>query len=124
MTYAISKLNTWVLTEMWFIIIFGSIPTLRPFFVRFTQDLKSATGYSSRDRGNTPGYIDESRSQRESWIQLGDRAPPTDRARVSRYPIDIESGQSMGERSSSEQDLVTKDRVLVSEQSQHRRDGF
>ncbi|KAJ6787276.1 hypothetical protein PWT90_01697 [Aphanocladium album] len=49
-TYAISKLNTWVLTEMWFIIIFGSIPVLRPFFVRFSQQLR---GTSDRDASNS-----------------------------------------------------------------------
>lgn len=41
-TYAIAQLNIWVLTEMWFILIFGSIPVLRPFFVRFSQSIKSA----------------------------------------------------------------------------------
>ena len=36
-TYAIFGLLAWVFTEMWFIIIFGSIPALRPFFRRMAQ---------------------------------------------------------------------------------------
>ncbi|KAE8367569.1 hypothetical protein BDV27DRAFT_142711 [Aspergillus caelatus] len=63
LTYGIYKLNTWVLTEMWFIIIFGSIPVLRPFFVRFTQDIKSAAGYGhSRSRTNPSDYLTSGRN--------------------------------------------------------------
>ncbi|KNG90331.1 hypothetical protein ANOM_001465 [Aspergillus nomiae NRRL 13137] len=58
LAYEIYKLNTWVLTEMWFIIIFGSIPVLRLFFVRFTQDIKCAAGYGhSSSRTNPSDYL-------------------------------------------------------------------
>ncbi|KAJ5923774.1 hypothetical protein N7454_009019 [Penicillium verhagenii] len=78
LTYAIYKLNTWVLTEMWFIIIFGSIPTLRLFFIKFTQDLKSATDFSSRSSGKRStgqGYLTDSQEQHQSWVELNDRTP-------------------------------------------------
>ncbi|PLB49693.1 hypothetical protein P170DRAFT_510197 [Aspergillus steynii IBT 23096] len=68
-TYAIAQLNIWVLTEMWFILIFGSIPVLRPFFVRFSQSIKSAA-YSSRNRSDLqpdPG------SHNDAWMYLHDR---------------------------------------------------
>jgi hypothetical protein len=73
-TYAIAKLNTWVLTEMWFILIFGSIPVLRPFFVRFSQSIKSVAGYStSRSRTHADGDHSGSRPNAEIWIDLSDR---------------------------------------------------
>ena len=71
-TYAIYSLNTWVLTEMWFIIIFGSIPVLRPLFIRFGQAIKTSTGDTSgfnrrSSRQNT------NRSKNDIWVPLGDR---------------------------------------------------
>lgn len=65
-TFAIAKLNTWVLTEMWFIIIFGSIPVLRPFFVRFSQQLR---GTSDRDVSNS----------NDPRFAFGSRRPTRDR---------------------------------------------
>ncbi|KAJ5286648.1 hypothetical protein N7478_002334 [Penicillium angulare] len=53
-TSVITKLAIWVVTEMWFIIIFGSIPTLRMLFVRFSQDIKSAVGH---DRSRSGGRM-------------------------------------------------------------------
>ncbi|KAE8353430.1 hypothetical protein BDV28DRAFT_157047 [Aspergillus coremiiformis] len=71
LTYSIYKLNTWVLTEMWFIIIFGSIPVLRPVFVRFTQDLKLASGSRNAGKHSKPSNsIRTSRQGRDSWIHF------------------------------------------------------
>ncbi|CEO60460.1 hypothetical protein PMG11_05087 [Penicillium brasilianum] len=119
LTYAIYQLNTWVLTEMWFIIIFGSIPVLRPFFVRFTQDIKSVTGYSSKNRSNTGGYSDGSNNKRESWVQLSEQLPGTWASQSSAYAdatydtecaIDDDSPSNK-----ARQILVTKDTSVVSE---------
>lgn len=73
-TYAIYALNTWVLTEMWFIIIFGSIPVLRLLFIRFTQSTKTSASYPF-DQGQRSGpHMHLSRSTNDTWVQLGDRA--------------------------------------------------
>ncbi|KAJ5594910.1 uncharacterized protein N7459_001118 [Penicillium hispanicum] len=117
LTYAIYRLNTWVLTEMWFIIIFGSIPVLRPFFVRFTQDIKSATGYSSRSRSNT-GYLSDSRKQRESWMQLSDRpsGPWNHGSASTQVSRDSEYDQRAGATTiGGKQIMVTRNTTVVSE---------
>ncbi|KAJ6096432.1 hypothetical protein N7486_007178 [Penicillium sp. IBT 16267x] len=121
LTYAIYKLNTWVLTEMWFIIIFGSIPTLRLFFIRFTQDLKSATGFSSRSSGkrsNGQGYISD-REQRQSWVELNDRPPGSwnpHATAITSATHDSEDAQRREETQPNDQRiLVTKDTVVSEE---------
>ncbi|KAI9043610.1 uncharacterized protein KD926_003380 [Aspergillus affinis] len=68
-TYSIAQLNIWVLTEMWFILIFGSIPVLRPFFVRFSQSIKSTAYGSSRNQSMQP----HSGSNNDAWMYLRDR---------------------------------------------------
>ncbi|EAW14625.1 putative O-methyltransferase [Aspergillus clavatus NRRL 1] len=74
-TYAIAKLNTWVLTEMWFILIFGSIPGLRPFFLRFSQSIKSvASSSGSRSGTHSAGNPSEPDPPRETWTDLVDRS--------------------------------------------------
>ncbi|KAJ5168552.1 uncharacterized protein N7482_004146 [Penicillium canariense] len=119
LTYAIYQLNTWVLTEMWFILIFGSIPVLRPFFVRFTQDIKSATGYSSKNRSNTGGYSDGSRNKRESWVQLSEQPSGTWAAQNSAHTDAIHDAEHAlrGETptNTGHHILVTKDTSVISE---------
>ncbi|KAF7718264.1 Uncharacterized protein PECH_002079 [Penicillium ucsense] len=119
LTYAIYELNTWVLTEMWFIIIFGSIPVLRPFFVRFTQDIKSVTGYSSRNRSDAEAYSDGSRNKRESLVQLTEHVPGTwashnsmsaDASHDPMHSLGIEIPQE-----DCGYIMVTKDTMVVSE---------
>ncbi|GJN77429.1 O-methyltransferase [Purpureocillium lilacinum] len=122
-TYAIAKLNTWVLTEMWFIIIFGSIPVLRPFFVRFSQSIKGTTGSAcSRDRTGRSTKTSRSREQDDSWMQLYDRPAAF---RVCRDPsvtsreTDDHAGtgdeQCLTNRGSGGVIVVTKDVSVVSE---------
>jgi hypothetical protein len=104
---------------MWFIIIFGSIPVLRPFFVRFTQDLKSATGYSSKNRSNTGGYGDGVYHKRESWVQLNEQ-PAGAWASQSTAFADITHDADGASRDESPPAgfphiVVTKDTSVVSE---------
>jgi len=67
-TYEIHKLNTWVLTEMWFIIIFGSIPVLRSFFMRFFQNVTNSSDYPLEYSSRTaPGKNLNSKS---NWLPL------------------------------------------------------
>lgn len=67
-TYAIHTLNTWVLTEMWFIIIFGSIPVLRTFFMRFFQNVSTSSDYPLEYPTRTaPGRNVSSKS---NWLPL------------------------------------------------------
>ncbi|KAE8159855.1 hypothetical protein BDV40DRAFT_302867 [Aspergillus tamarii] len=123
LTYGIYKLNTWVLTEMWFIIIFGSIPVLRPFFVRFTQDIKSAAGYGhSRSRTNPSDYLSSDRNNRESWMQLDDRSQSTYVTHISTYAktdSDLQHGENddyaLGQEQSGRQILVTRHTSVESE---------
>ncbi|KAJ5787939.1 hypothetical protein N7457_002929 [Penicillium paradoxum] len=72
-TYAIAILNIWVMTEMWFIIIFGSIPVLRPFFVRFTQDIKGATGHASEAQGLSYGPQGEHQTRNGRYLELNEQ---------------------------------------------------
>ena len=58
---------------MWFIIIFGSIPVLRPFFIRFGQTIKTSTNQSS-DLNRRSEQQNTGRSKNDTWIPLGDRA--------------------------------------------------
>ncbi|BAE56696.1 unnamed protein product [Aspergillus oryzae RIB40] len=123
LTYGIYKLNTWVLTEMWFIIIFGSIPVLRPFFVRFTQDIKSAAGYGhSRSRTNPSDYLCSGRNNRESWMQLDDRShstyvtPVSTYAKTDSYLQRGENGDcTFGQQQSGRQILMTRHTSVESE---------
>ena len=57
---------------MWFIIIFGSIPVLRPFFIRFGQTLKTSTDDSSQGNRRS-AHRDTGRSKNNTWVPLGDR---------------------------------------------------
>ncbi|KAJ5351996.1 hypothetical protein N7452_000970 [Penicillium brevicompactum] len=61
-TYAMANLNIWVFTEMWFVIIFGSIPTLRKVFIQFSRDIGSAIMH--RDIEQRPP------NNMEDWAQL------------------------------------------------------
>ncbi|KAJ6446468.1 S-adenosyl-L-methionine-dependent methyltransferase [Purpureocillium lavendulum] len=117
-TYAIAKLNTWVLTEMWFIIIFGSIPVLRPFFVRFSQSIKATTGSArSKERTSRSTKTSRSREQGDEWMQLYDRAGPQGSGRdpslTSQDTDDHgrrgEDEQRLTNRASSGAIVVTKD---------------
>ncbi|KAJ5643408.1 uncharacterized protein N7484_005915 [Penicillium longicatenatum] len=124
LTYAIYKLNTWVLTEMWFIIIFGSIPTLRLFFIKFTQDLKSATGFSSRSSGkrSTGGYMSD-REPRQSWVELNDRAPGSWNPHVTAVTSathDSEDAQRTEENEPNDQQILVTKNTVVSEEYQVR----
>lgn len=119
LTYAIFKLNTWVLTEMWFIIIFGSIPVLRPFFVRFTQDIRSAIDDSSKRSDTSRRYLSESRNRRESWVQLSDRPLPNFSTNVavftsaSHYADQAQADDDYG--ATGRHIIVTKDTTVTSE---------
>ncbi|KAJ5089737.1 hypothetical protein N7532_008421 [Penicillium argentinense] len=116
LTYSIAKLDTWVLTEMWFIIIFGSIPVLRPFFVRFTQDIKVATGHSSSTKNSSGSG--ESRNQRESWVRLNDNPQTNFAPHGSAYTSashDTEHSQRRLAEATGKQILVTRDTSVVSE---------
>lgn len=70
-----SKVNLWALTEMWFIIIFGSIPVLRACFVRFTQDIKKTAARSSGssfDPSGSDGSWNELHNRSRSvWVTRG-----------------------------------------------------
>jgi len=72
-TFAIYKLNTWVLTEMWFIIIFGSIPMLRSFFSRFGPKNQTVEGYGFNHTSRSTTLKQLSRSN-EDWVPLDDRS--------------------------------------------------
>lgn len=118
----IYKLNTLTLTEMWFIIIFGSIPTLRPFFVKFIQDIKIAASLPSRNSRSRSGagvYTKDSREHRESWIHLNQRLPDpwsTHRTTAS-ASCNMDFRQQILDLERNEQDiLVTKNTTVVSEQ--------
>ncbi|UNI14258.1 hypothetical protein JDV02_000905 [Purpureocillium takamizusanense] len=125
-TYAIAKLNTWVLTEMWFIIIFGSIPVLRPFFVRFSQSIKATAGSSRSGQRGTGRSAKSSRSreQDDAWMQLYDR-PAAFRADrepslTSQEPDDhagTEDEHYLTDRGSGHVIIVTKDVSVVSERN-------
>lgn len=73
LTYAIFALNTWVLTEMWFIIIFGSIPVLRLLFIRIGQSSKTPAS-STFDHAQRSNHLNLSRSANDTWMPLHDRA--------------------------------------------------
>lgn len=70
-TYAIHSLNTWVLTEMWFIIIFGSIPVLRAFFVRFARTVTTSPDYQF-ERTSRTVPLDGSHTGKNNWISLNE----------------------------------------------------
>ncbi|KAK6389300.1 hypothetical protein LTR65_006880 [Meristemomyces frigidus] len=63
-SYATLNLLILVLTEMWFIIIFGSLPTLRPVFVATAGNIKSLTGRSKRTKAQS------SQDGDNSWVEL------------------------------------------------------
>ncbi|GIJ97932.1 hypothetical protein Aspvir_000038 [Aspergillus viridinutans] len=116
-TYAIAKLNTWVLTEMWFILIFGSIPVLRPFFVRFSQSIKTVAGYSSsRSRAHADGDRSGSRPIDEIWINL-------DGQQHSPWMVNgprMKKGVSMGIQGSSQEDILSTaypDQIVVTKKT-------
>ncbi|GFG19125.1 hypothetical protein IFM61606_07874 [Aspergillus udagawae] len=103
-TYAIAKLNTWVLTEMWFILIFGSIPVLRPFFVRFSQSIKTVAGYSSsRSRTHTDGDRSGSHPNDEIWINLDGQQHSPWMANGPR----MKKGVSVGIHGGSQEDILS-----------------
>ncbi|PNS17790.1 hypothetical protein CAC42_3185 [Sphaceloma murrayae] len=54
-TYEFAPFMTWAATELWLIIILGSIPPLRPLFVRLFRKAASTLGSVSASRG--PGTI-------------------------------------------------------------------
>ncbi|KAJ5093721.1 hypothetical protein N7456_009582 [Penicillium angulare] len=131
LTFAIYRLNTWVLTEMWFIIIFGSIPTLRPIFVKFTQDIKSATGISSRNTtksSNSRGYLNDSRERRQSLVPLNELGPqPWNTPGLAKTSVSHEIDSTGNNREAVEtiepnnqQILVTKKTTIISEECQGR----
>lgn len=70
-TYEMANLSIWVFTEMWFIMIFGSIPTLRVFFMRFSHDIKSAISH----RKDSEHQQDGSGLGPGPWVQLNDLTP-------------------------------------------------
>lgn len=122
LTYAIYKLDIWVLTEMWVIIIFGSIPVLRPFFVRFIQDIKGATGHAS-DRSNYRGYSSETRDQRDSWVQLYDHSHEAwathgslQAATMTTTRASVNADQREDWETAERQIVVTKDTTVLSEE--------
>ncbi|EAW19361.1 uncharacterized protein NFIA_093240 [Aspergillus fischeri NRRL 181] len=116
-TYAIAKLNTWVLTEMWFILIFGSIPVLRPFFVRFSQSIKTVAGYSgSRSRTHADGDRSGSRPKDETWINLdGQQHSPW----IANGPR-TKKGVSVGIHGGSEENILSTtypDQIVVTKKT-------
>lgn len=72
-TYAMANLNIWVFTEMWFVIIFGSIPTLRKVFIQFSRDIGSAIMH--RDIEQRP------QNNMEDWAQLRELSESGERER-------------------------------------------
>lgn len=119
LTYAIHTLNTWVLTEMWFIIIFGSIPPLRLFFVRFRQNMKPPSSYASNNIARS-AHVDPSRGNDDAWVPLGDRAkawatydPSTKRVYNSRKAESEE--EILPERSHGDQIVVTHETQIKRE---------
>ncbi|KAH8431080.1 uncharacterized protein LDX57_008742 [Aspergillus melleus] len=92
---------------MWFILIFGSIPVLRPFFVRFSQSIKSAAYGSSRNRSLQP----HSGSNNDAWMYLRDRPH---RSWVSRGKED--SKGTNGFNSNSQEEILgfeLRDQIVV-----------
>lgn len=122
LTYVIYKLNTWTLTEMWFIIIFGSIPTLRVFFMKFLQDIKTAASFSSRNsrpRSNTALCIEDVNEQRESRIHLDNRLPNpwSTQYSTTSASCDARPGQHRPDLEANQrQIMVTKNTTIISEQ--------
>jgi hypothetical protein len=96
---------------MWFIIIFGSIPVLRLFFIRFGQNIKTP---ASNPFDHTPrsAHLNPSRSKNDTWVPLSDRAkawatydPSTKRVYNSRGAESEE--EILPERSRGAQIVVT-----------------
>lgn len=140
-TFAIAKLNTWVLTEMWFIIIFGSIPVLRPFFVRFSQQMRGTSGINS-DKVADARFAFVRRSTRESrsrrtdndgsiqkrsrgddrddlWLQLDDRPCEYSvhgSAQGTMEQADRQS-QDHGDTLSAQRSANSVDRILVTKET-------
>lgn len=107
-TFAIYRLNTWVLTEMWFIIICGTIPVLRPFFVRVMQSIK--TGGHSSEHSAPAGYTAD-RIPNNSWMPLSERTAQSEY--ISKRG---ESQEDILPPPEPDKILVTSDVTVASEQ--------
>lgn len=75
-----ASLNIWVFTEMWFVIIFGSIPTLRRVFMQFSQDIANAIRHRNTEQIQQNEYM-------ETWVQLSELSGSAERREsVSAFP--------------------------------------
>jgi hypothetical protein len=102
---------------MWFILIFGSIPVLRPFFVRFSQSIKTVAGYSSsRSRTHADGDRSGSRPNDETWINLdGQQHNPW----IANGPR-TKKGVSVGIHGGSEENILSTtypDQIVVTKKT-------
>lgn len=72
-------LLTWVLTQTWFIIIFGSLPAIRPVFVAIGESYRHLTARMRSRSDRTP----ESSWGEQSWVEMQNGAG-SDRKRGER----------------------------------------
>ena len=70
-SYATVDLLIWVLTEVWFIIIFGSLPTIRTVLQTAGHRVKTITQGSARNTTNKSSKHSHSRSN--DWMELSAR---------------------------------------------------
>lgn len=85
---------------MWFIIIFGSIPVLRPIFIRFAQSIRTAAE-QSRQRSNHPPYLTTSADSKSTWVQLDGKTQASATHNSARSPASHSS-----QREGSEEEIL------------------
>ncbi|KAK4631179.1 hypothetical protein CLAFUW4_03579 [Fulvia fulva] len=92
---------TWTLTQTWFIIIFGSLPTIRPVFVAFGETLRML---SARLKSR---LVSHEATDRSSWIELEDQKQPGAQHRPDAW-LDTHTTQTTINSSTERQDSVMR----------------
>ena len=69
-SYATVPLLIMVMTEVWFIIIFGSLPALRSTFVSAGKRALTATGRTARSKNKSEGSFPGSNNHNADWVEL------------------------------------------------------
>lgn len=86
---------------MWFIIIFGSLPTIRTVFITAGQHMRSLTGTAKPSKHRSKGYIDQ------SWVELS-------HDRNKGFETKVDTGRRVGlsqyGRSDSEEEILSDGR--------------
>lgn len=86
------KLIMWTLTQTWFIIIFGSLPTIRPFFMTMGRTVKSWSSRfrSKRSRNTTSDSTWTELEGQERHIGSQSSLQPLQEARTTKDDADME----------------------------------